>query len=767
MDLLVVLLTGLACALILLLAGQAGRWQKVSPALTTAYAAAAFLYFVFLAVHTPTDELYFRMPWAPSLGLSLSLRLDALSIFFCLLVSGIGAAVFCYTSGYLQGEKRSAAFHAQMLLFMVSMLGIVTASNVLLLYFFWESSTLTSFLLIGFHRHQRQARQAALQALLVTGFGGICFLVGLVLLGNAAHSFELEHILAARAELQAHPHYIVFCALILLGTLTKSAQFPFHFWLPSAMTAPTPVSAYLHSAAMVKAGVYLLLRLNPALGGTGFWVGSLLAAGMTSALAGGLFALFEDDLKRVLAYLTICALGLMVALTGIGTETAIIAAVLYVLAHALYKAALFLSAGAVERSIGSRTISELGGLAGTLPALAAVTALAALSMAGFPPLVGFTAKEELLAAAWDHPFRAPLASATVAVGALLAAGALLIFVSPFLGRMNTRQETGSAPPLVFTLPAAVLALASLFLGLLPDALSKGVIKDAAGAASGRELAVDLQWDGVTPAFWLSGISLALGLAVFRVTSRSAETRRRWLAATERFQLLRIYSGLLFLAQTFSNLTRRVLVRQPLRFYLLFAAGICAVFMLTPLALSPLPSLPVLEMFTVTDAAACAAIFLAALMVVRAGSAIPALTALTVVGLGVAWLFADFSAPDAGITQFGVEVLASLMMVAALYRIPRREALDPEPAVRSRDWAVALLFGTAFAALSFITLNSATGRRASDELVRAVADQGAGTNIVNIILTDVRALDTLGEISVLAASALGAYLLLTARSEVRP
>jgi multicomponent Na+:H+ antiporter subunit A len=336
--------------------------------------------------------------WAPNLGVNLSFALDGLSLLFALLICGIGALVVIYAGGYLAGHHQLGRFYAFLLLFMASMLGLVLADNLLLLFVFWELTSISSFLLIGFDHEQEASRAAALQALLVTGGGGLALFAGMILLGLAGDSFELSTLLARGDMVRGDTRYLPILLLVVAGAFTKSAQVPFHFWLPGAMAAPTPVSAYLHSATMVKAGVYLLARLSPILGETATWTAIVAPVGAITMLLGGVIALYQTDLKRILAYSTISALGTLVLLLGLGTAAAITAAIVFLFAHALYKGALFMVAGALDHETGTRDVEQLGGLRRAMPVTAVVAALAAVSLAGFGPVVSFIGKELLLEA---------------------------------------------------------------------------------------------------------------------------------------------------------------------------------------------------------------------------------------------------------------------------------------------------------------------------------------------------------------------------------
>ncbi|HRF49684.1 MAG TPA: proton-conducting transporter membrane subunit, partial [Anaerolineales bacterium] len=372
-------------------------------------------------------------PWVPELGVSLSLRLDGLGLLFALLISGIGALVAVYGGGYLKGDRDLGRFYAWLLVFMAAMLGVASADNLLALFIFWELTSLSSYMLIGFGHDRASARQAALQALLVTGGGGLALLAGLVLLGLAGGTFELSALLSQGEALRAHALYVPAVVLILLGAFTKSAQFPFHFWLPNAMEAPTPISAYLHSATMVKAGVYLLLRLSPALGGTELWIYAVGGVGATTMLLGAVLALAQTDLKRLLAYSTVSALGMLTLLIGLGTKLALEAAVVLLAAHALYKGALFLVAGILDHETGTRDITRLGGLLRQLPITATAAGIAALSMAGVPPLFGFISKELIYEAALAGGAGPALIAIVVVAGVSFAVVAGLVGLAPFWG----------------------------------------------------------------------------------------------------------------------------------------------------------------------------------------------------------------------------------------------------------------------------------------------------------------------------------------------
>ncbi len=460
-------------------------------------------------------------PWAPALGISLNFRLDGLSLLFALLITGIGATVLVYSGRYLRDRSRLGRLYALLLFFMASMLGLVLAENLLLLYVFWELTSVSSYLLIGFEHERPRARSAALQSLLVTALGGLCLLAGVVLLGRMGGSFEISALLAQGDAIRAHALYPAALSLILIGAFTKSAQFPFHFWLPNAMEAPTPVSAYLHAATMVKAGVYLLARLSPVLGGTGDWTAAVMVVGAVTMVGGAVLALNKTDLKQILAYSTVSVLGILVFLTGLGTPVAIEAMMVYLVAHGLYKGALFLTAGAVEHEAGTRDITKLGALQKSMPVTACAAALAALSMAGLPPLLGFIGKELL----YDSVLQAPryeglLTLAAVTAGALLFVLAAAAGFRPFFSRAShVRRDVHEAAFSLWVGPL-LLGVGSLALGLTPSLMNAPVRSAVLAIAPAVTAPVELAlFHGLTPALFLSIVSAGGGLALYALHGR--------------------------------------------------------------------------------------------------------------------------------------------------------------------------------------------------------------------------------------------------------
>jgi multicomponent Na+:H+ antiporter subunit A len=702
------------------------------------------------------------LPWAAPLGLSLSWRLDGLSLLLALLISGVGALVVLYAGSYLEGHPHAGRFHGLLFLFMASMLGVVLADNVLALFVFWELTSLSSYFLIGFHHEREAARAAALQALLVTSAGGLALLAGSLLLAGAAGTFQLSEMGGPR-DVREHAHYAPLALLLLFAAFTKSAQLPFHFWLPGAMEAPAPVSAYLHAATMVKAGVYLLARLHPVLSGPPLWQQTLVWAGAGTALLGGALALGERHFKRVLAYSTVSALGTMVFLLGIGTGPALQAMAALLVAHGLYKGALFLVAGAVEHAVHEPDVERLGRLRKALPFTAAAAGLASLSMGGVPPLFGFIAKELLYAAPADGAHARALTAGAFTVGALFLAVAVNAGIRPFWARRS--EVTLPAGEVERPLWAAPLVLASLglALGLWPGAAS-GLVGAATRAMSPEAEPGPLTlWHGVSGPLLLSVLTLPAGLALY--LGRSALRRAaRPLAALARFGPARGYGLALSGLRSIASLQTRLLQRGSLRGYLVITLGAAfALLGYTLVVRHGLPSPPDLRDLRFYEPVIAGLILVAALSAIRARSRFAAIISLGVVGYGVALIFILFGAPDLGITQLAVETLTVILLVLAFHHLPRFTALS-STGTRIRDAFIATGFGALMTALVLAAAETPIVKRASTYYGDVSLPLAHGHNVVNAILTDFRALDTLGEITVLATAALGVFALLKLRPQ---
>lgn len=697
------------------------------------------------------------VPWIPSLGVSFSLSLDGLGMLFALLVTGIGFLVFLYLPAYMGEDVRQGRLSAWMFAFMAAMLGTVLAGDLITLFVFWELTGLCSYLLIGFDHEREESRKAALQAFLVTVAGGLALLAGILLLGQAAGSMDLAELLTRGESVRRHRLYLPVLLLVLAGAFTKSAQFPFHFWLPNAMAAPTPVSAYLHSATMVKLGIYLLARLSPVLAGTDAWQMSVVPVGGATMLVGGVMALLRRDLKLILAYSTVSALGTMVFLLGLGTSTATTAAMLFLLVHALYKSALFLAAGAVDHGAGSRDIGRLGGLARSMPWVAAGGGLAALSMAGLPPLAGFIAKELAYEAQLQAPLAAGLVTAIgVAGGALTVAAAVLAGVLPFFGKVRDPHLPHHRVGVLLWLPLLLPSLAGLLIGIFPGPAGKSLVGPAVAAVLGRPFPVELAlWHGLNKVLLLGFATVGAGLGILAVHGRIPGSMSG-LGRDSGWGPERIYGILLDGLQGFAAGLTRTVQGGRLRYYLMtvvgVAVGIVGSVLITMQGLPsrlPYPDGRVHEWL----AGACLA------TITR--SRLAAVVAIGTVGYGVALIYILFGAPDLAMTQFCIETLSIILFVLVLHRLPPFTLLS-SGAARVRDLLVALSVGGLMTFAVLLAVSQPLVPHISTWFLEQSMPAGHGRNVVNVILVDFRALDTLGEITVLAVAALGVYGLLKTR-----
>ncbi len=703
--------------------------------------------------------------WVPSLGISMSFMLDGLSLTFALLISGIGAMVFLYSRTYLAGQEHFNRFMFFLTSFMLAMLGLILADNLITLFVFWELTTITSYLLIGFAHATEKGRRSALQALFVTGAGALALLAGFILLGTTMGSFELSEILANGDALRNHELYVPILILILAGAFTKSAQFPFHFWLPNAMAAPTPVSAFLHSATMVKAGIYLMARLHPAMSGTDIWFWTLTVAGAFTAVFASVLALRQIDLKQSLAYTTLMALGTLTLFLGQDSAYAMTAFATFLIVHSLYKASLFLVVGCVDYSAGTRNADILGGLGRIMPVSALAAALAALSMAGFPPFLGFIGKELQYAgilAIGSQPF--VFTVALLLSNALMFAVAGIVALRPFWGRREVElPRSPKEVPWTMLLGPVVLACLGVFFGIHPDPLQFALVDPLVASLLGSiDEAKELKlWAGVNMPLILSIVTVTLGAALY-IGHRGL---RAWLgrvvAAAPNFD--RGWDRFLAGLKGFAAWQTRIIQPGILRVYIgvTFATALVAIGG-TIIARNAWPGLPDFQDVTWPIIAISLLISVGAIMAALTSSRVAAMAALGVVGIGVAMVFIVFSAPDVAITQLLVETLVVVLVAVALLRLPLLDqgGRDHRPA----DAVLALGVGGVFTLVLLAVLETPIDLRLTEYFEVTSWPEAFGRNIVNVILVDFRALDTFGEIAVVVIAALSAYALLRTTSE---
>ena len=705
-----------------------------------------------------------RIAWVPALGLDVSLWLDPLGLLFAGLILGIGVLVILYAQGYLAAGEATGRFLSFLMLFQGAMNGIALSNNILLMLVMWEMTSLSSFLLIGFWRDRAEARQGARMALAVTGGGGLALIAGMLLLGQAAGSYQLADILTRGDAVRASPCYPAMLMLVLLGAFAKSAQFPFHFWLPHAMAAPTPVSAYLHSATMVKAGVFLLARLWPALAGTDLWFMLVAGTGLATMLFGAAVALFRSDLKAILAYSTISQLGLMVMLLGFGTRAAAAAAVFHILNHAAFKAALFMNAGIVDHETGTRDIGRLGGLAALMPLTATLGTLAAAAMAGLPPLGGFISKEMMLeetthTVLGGQPLLVPVL-ATIAA-ALSAAYSLRYAVALYFGPRRTGAVAAPHDPgPAMLVPSFVLVGAAVLLGIAPMALAGPLVAAATGAVTGAAPTLpDLAlWHGLNPALAMSVVAVAVGIALLRWHGPIATWAAQWPAPDAR----RLFDGAL---EGGVALTRRAMLAiheasLQRALFVLFAAALAlgADGAFTP---GGLPAGT-----RATQPAAPPALIAWSALILATGAVVAAqrhrylaLVFISVIGLVMALAFIHLSAPDLALTQIAVEVVTILLLLLALHLMPKAPPRLSSMPRRMRDALLAVACGSGTGWLAWTLMTRDSRDSVSAYHWANSYPGGGGTNVVNVTLVDFRAFDTLGEIIVLGIAGLAIYALL--------
>ncbi|MDO8386550.1 MAG: monovalent cation/H+ antiporter subunit A [Polaromonas sp.] len=747
-----------------------------------------------------------EIAWVPELGLNLVLRMDGFAWLFCMLILGIGALVVLYARYYMSASDPVPRFFSFFLAFMGSMIGVVLSGNLVQLVMFWELTSLFSFLLIGYWHHRRDARRGARMALTVTGAGGLCLLAGVLLLGRITGSYDLDLVLASGEDIRAHPLYTPVLVLVLLGAFTKSAQFPFHFWLPRAMAAPTPVSAYLHSATMVKLGVFLMARLWPVLSGTSEWFWLVGGAGAITLLLGGFIAMFQRDLKALLAYSTISHLGLITLLLGLNSPLAAVAAVFHIMNHATFKASLFMAAGIIDHETGTRDIRKLSGLMRLMPITGTLAVIASASMAGVPLLNGFLSKEMFFAETvyiqstgwlnWGLPV-----IATVAGMFSVAYSARFVFdvffgppcrvAAPTLGTdVSSLPPKGAAtalgwpgggggvpkkphePPHWMRVPVELLVLVCLIVGVAPHWSVGPLLAEAArpvvgGTLPAYSLAV---WHGFNLPLVMSFVAMAGGTLLYLLQRRGRALGH--LAHTpvlHHFDGQRIFENLLARVSEAGRRSRYLLGTRRLQSQLLIMlmialAGAAAALWLTPaergkrdlLAFSPMFAMTWVIGAVCAVAAAWQAKFhrLASLMLVSGAGLVCCITYI--------W----FSAPDLALTQLVVEAVTTVLVLLGLRWLPiRRVTIQPMRARlrlwgrRGRDLVVAILAGTGMAALSWTVMTRRFPESISPFFLDRALTEGGGTNVVNVMLVDFRAFDTFGEITVLGVVALTVYALL--------
>ena len=682
--------------------------------------------------------------------------------------SGVGTLIILYGSGYLAGHHQINRFYTYILMFMASMLGVVLSNNIITLFIFWELTSITSFLLIGYYHEQDDSRFSALQALLVTGAGGLALLAGLIIMGDVGGSWEISELFQQSATIKSDPLYLTILLLVLAGAFTKSAQFPFHFWLPGAMAAPAPVSAYLHSATMVKAGVYLVARMSPILGHTDLWLYIVAGVGTFTTFLAAYIAWQQTDLKRILAYSTVSALGTLMMLLGLGNHVAVEAAIVFLVVHSLYKGTLFMVAGTVDHETGARAITRLGGLWSAMPILGTTAILAAFSMSGFPPFLGFVGKELI----YEGTQEAELAPIIITIAAVLtnafniiAAG--LVTLRVFFGPKVETPEHAHEAPWSMLLGPVILSSLGLIIGFLTALFGEIIVGPAVSGVLAEPNHVDLHlWPTkFSTTLLLSIITIGGGIGLYFirdllvrlvaplnvVTKAGPEQWYRW-----------FLDGMLAIARLQTNL----LQSGYLRYYLLII--IVTLVSLTFYTLVTLGGLGEIDFLRAPEATLYeillyVIIVAAAIVIIQTRSRLTAVAALGVVGYGIALIFVLFGAPDLAMTQFSIETLSVILLVLVLYKLPRFTSFSTFPQ-RARDMIVAASGGILMTILVLVVTSFPAQSRLTPFFAEFSLTKAKGHNVVNVILVDFRGFDTMGEITVLGIAAMGVFSLLKLRLE---
>lgn len=721
-----------------------------------------FIYLLFLTPAIADGKtLEFFHPWMPDIGLNLNLSLDGLSLMFALLITGIGTFILIYAQAYMKSYAHTRRFSFYLLLFMASMVGLVLSGNLILLFIFWELTGITSFLLIGFNHHEENIRKAALQALLVTGFGGLMMLSGFVLLGQVSGTYSIQEMFGQSGIITQHHLYLPILILILGGAFSKSAQFPFHFWLPGAMQAPTPVSAFLHSATMVKVGIYLLARLNPVLGNTMEWQTIIPLVGGVTMFLGAYMALTQRDLKAILAYTTISALGTLVLLIGIDTKYSMEAAMIFLLVHAFYKGTLFMVAGSIDKQTGTRDIDRLGNLYKKMPVTTVVAVLALLSMAGLPPMLGFVSKEII----YEAKIQAPHIAGFILFFGVLS-NIFMVWVSLFFAYRVFFRRTYNAPKIPkkgsigFWLGPGILALAGLVLGLSPNQLGENLIEPATSAIMAEELDVKLKlWHGFNQVFLLSVLTITGGIVLFLLRKQIIPVIRRINKILFRIPLTDVFFGFLDWIMKIAKINTELVQHGYHRIYLMVLFLTVAFLGWYQLIKTRFWQLEwTLSEVSVFTAGISVIILISTIFTVVSRSKMTAIISMGVTGYGIALIYMTFSAIDLAITQLLVETLTVVIFVLVILKLPRFARLTSK-ATKLRDAFIALLVGSFMTVMALKATHIKFSTPISEYFVENSLEKGFGSNVVNVILVDFRALDTLGEATVLLIAALGIVALL--------
>ncbi|UUV21039.1 hydrogen gas-evolving membrane-bound hydrogenase subunit E [Paenimyroides aestuarii] len=716
------------------------------------------------SVYEGAQVVFFRNSWIPSLGISLDFKLDGLSMLFSLMITGIGTLIYLYAAQYLKRDANLHRFFSYLTMFMGAMLGLVLSDNLITLFIFWELTSISSFFLIGFNTTQEESRKSALWALSITGLGGFLLLAAFVLIGTVAGTYSINQLLTQSDVLVNNSFYYIIIFLLFGGAFTKSAQFPFHFWLPGAMKAPTPVSAYLHSATMVKAGIYLLARFSPILGGDVVWNYTLMTVGALTMVMGAVLSVFYKDMKGLLAYSTISALGIIVFLLGVGTEAAIYAACTFILVHALYKASLFLITGIVDHQTHTRDLSILRGLRKIMPLVAVSGFIAALSSGGIPLTFGFLSKELIYGVTTDFMFTQEsivlLTGAALITNVFLTASGFLAGIRPFFGKLPERFQSVQKPHLLLWFPPVLLSVITVLFGVFPVLPNTLFLKATVRSVLGKlpEMYLSL-WHGFNTVLLLSAITIVVGTVLY-LAIKPSEKGEKSLEIIRRFAPQRFIAAttqaIKWFAFKYTRFFHNGYLRIYIMFIILFFMGIVGykLFADVPLRVNT----EGLSEFRIYEFLVFIITIIAIYFITTTTSRLTSIAALGVIGYSICLIFVFYGAPDLAMTQFAIDTLTVVLFVLVLFKLPPFLRFT-NPKIQFRDGVIAVAFGILIALITLQALVSPSDQSVSKFYADNAYKLAKGKNVVNVILVDYRGFDTFIETIVLAIAAIGVYSIL--------
>lgn len=727
------------------------------------------------------SNIYYTLNFMPKIGMNFDVYIDGLGLLFAILISGIGTLVVLYSIGYLSKDEKLGNFYVYLLMFMAAMLGVVTIDNVLMLYMFWELTSISSFLLIAFWTTKERSTYGAQKSMLITMFGGFMMLGGFILLSIITETFSIREMIASSDVIASSGVGVIGLVLILLGAFTKSAQFPFYIWLPDAMEAPTPVSAYLHSATMVKAGLYLVARFTPVFMWSLTWVNTILIIGLITLAWASFNAVVKDDMKAVLAFSTVSQLGLIMSLLGLGAlavtagfneeifTVAVIAAVFHIINHATFKGALFMVTGIVDHQTGTRSIKRLGALMTIMPISFTITLITAFSMAGLPPFNGFLSKEMFLEAMFEisQSNITILSTISVLFPLLAILGSIFTFVysmklifGVFTGEsFDTPKEPSEAPMLMLISPV-ILASLVVIIGLFPNILSNTIISPAASAILDRQNFVDVSigfWHGVTPALLSTILIVLVGALLYYF-------RESWMFIydyiKERFTLNNFYDQSLVNSTKYSNKVTNTLSTGFLRTYLLYIFGFLTIFSIVTMFRTGLNlSLTDLAPIGIQEVILIVVILVSLGIIMITKSRMVSIIMLGAVGFSMALFFVFFRAPDLALTQLAIETVTTTLFLVCFYHLPKVSKLPETRQFKLTNFIVAVMVGAVSILIGLSAYSHRIFESISEYHIEHVYDLAAGKNMVNVILVDFRGYDTVFETVVFAIAGIGIYILM--------